>query len=537
MLNKTMKNRPPKAVPAFTAPHWAATETGKRLMAKGANAIEAMVGAAATIAVVYPHMNAIGGDGFWLISEPDGKTTCIDASGCAAAAASIEKYRSEGFGNMPALGPKVAATVAGTVDGWRRALDIAAGLGGGLLLSDILADAIRLAENGTATPEHMAQSAASQWDAMKAGLDRRTGFVAGERPPRVGDRLVQPELARTLKRLADHGPRAFYEGDLARDIARDLRRVGSPLTLDDLRDYRADVVAPLSLRIGDAVLHVPPPPSQGVLSLMILATLRRVWQEAENETAKTHLLIEAIKQGLSWRAANLADPKTMRADWRKVLSDEAILARAERIDPTKATPWPRPLGRGDTIWMGAMDKDGRMVGFIQSLYWSFGSGVVLPTTGIIWHNRAKSFALREGHPNALGPGKKPMHTLAPAFADFDDGRRLSFGSMGGDGQTQTVSILFSRHAWDGENLAEAIGRPRFVVGKSPIPGDVARQILLEGRYSSEFVRELSRMGHDIALTKDFDSVMGHAGGILSTPDGVTEAAFDPRGDGAAAVDF
>lgn len=225
MLNKTMKNRPPKAVPAFTAPHWAAAETGKRLMAKGANAIEAMVGAAATIAVVYPHMNSIGGgDGFWLISEPDGKTTCIDTSGCAAAA-SIEKYRSEGFGNMPALGPKVAATVAGAVDGWRRALDIAAGLGGGLLLSDILADAIRLAENGTATPEHMAQSAASQWDAMKAGLDRRTGFVAGERPPRVGDRLVQPELARTPKRLADHGPRAFYEGDLARDIARDLRRV------------------------------------------------------------------------------------------------------------------------------------------------------------------------------------------------------------------------------------------------------------------------------------------------------------------------
>ena len=311
--------------------------------------------------------------------------------------------RSEGL--YAALGPKVAATVAGTVDGWRRALDIAAGLGGGLLLSDILADAIRLAENGTATPEHMAQSAASQWDAMKAGLDRRTGFVAGERPPRVGDRLVQPELARTLKRLADHGPRAFYEGDLARDIARDLRRVGSPLTLDDLRDYRADDVETLALRIGDAVLHVPPPPSQGVLSLMILATLRRVWQEAENETAKTHLLIEAIKQGLNWRAANLADPKTMRADWRKVLSDEAI------------------------------------------------------------------------------------------------------------------------------------GRPRFVVGKSPIPGDVARQILLEGRYSSEFVRELSRMGHDIALTKDFDSVMGHAGGILSTPDGVTEAAFDPRGDGAAAVDF
>lgn len=527
---------------AFTAPYALATETAQRLFAEGANAIEAMVGAAATIAVSYPHMNGLGGDAFWLIDEPGKDPVCIDAAGPAAAQAHLETYKQQGFTEIPALGPWAAGNVAGTVDGWRLALEYARDHwgrtksgGSEIPLSRLLGDAVQLAEDGISVSGHMADAAALRWAEFKSTIPEkhRRGFMGRTFPPVRGDVLCQPELAATLGRLAKHGLRDFYSGDLARDIATDLRHAGSPLMLDDLQDYHARFVKPLQLRVGDAVIHTPPPPSQGGLTLGILGMVQPLWKEVTTEADRLHFLIEAVKRGLNWRARNLADRPAMKPDWQEAfLGEEALAAQTASIDLRTASPWPRPGGAGDTIWMGAMDADGRMVSFIQSLYWGFGSAMMLRHTGILWQNRTKGFVLAPDHPNALKPGRRPMHTLAPAMARFDDGRRLSFGTMGGDGQAQTLATIFSRYGWDGVNLQQAVSAPRFVLGKSASHAP-SNQLVLESRIDPDVVFDLEARGHSLILTDDFDSVMGHAGAIARDQAGLVSVACDPRSDGRA----
>ena len=513
-----------------TAPHHLAAQAGRDVLADGGTAVEACVATAATLAVVYPHMTGIGGDGFWLIAEPDGRVHAVHGCGGAAAAADLSLYA--GLEAIPWRGPLAANTVAGTVSGWEAAL--ATG-GAGLPLARLLADAIRHAEAGVVVTDGGAAIAAGKGAELRdqPGAYAATFEPAG-RPLRAGEVLRQPRLAETLRRLARDGLDGFYRGALAADIAADLAALGSPVSADDLAAHLAERPAPLSVAVRAARLFNTAPPTQGLASLLILALFDRLGVAEADGAAHLHGLVEATKQAFPVRDAHVGDPALMTLDPQALLDDAGGLdAMAARIDAGRALPWPQPPAVGDTCWFGAADREGRVVSCIQSTYFEFGSGLVLPRTGITWQNRGSSFRLAADGWNALRPGRKPFHTLNPALARFDDGRVMAYGTMGGEGQPQTQAAIFSRYAWLGVGLQEAVTRPRWLLGRTW--GEESTSLKLEDRFDPAVIERLRAMGHDVELLPPFTAVMGHAGAVVRHSDGVLEGATDPRSDGAVAA--
>jgi len=513
------------------APHHLAAQAGRDVLRDGGNAIEAMVAAAAAIAVVYPHMNAIGGDGFWLIHQPGREPVAIDACGAAASQATRDFYR--GSDSIPARGPRAALTVAGTISGWRQALDLARDWGPQLPLSRLLADAIRHARNGIAVTTSQAALTRAKLDGLRDAPGFAKTYLIDGRPPRRGARLCQPALGDTLEALATRGLDDFYRGELARRIALGLEAIGSPLTLADLAAHRAQVVQPLSLRLSDLTLYNLPPPTQGLASLAILGVFERLGVRTGEGFDHVHGLVEATKRAFRMRDRVVTDPGRVPESLVDGLSAERLDALAADIDRTRSLPWPEPAQPGDTIWMGAIDSEGRAVSFIQSVYWEFGSGCVVGDTGVCWQNRGTSFSLDPSALNALEPGRKPFHTLNPALARFDDGRVMVYGTMGGDGQPQTQAALFTRYARFGQPLQQAISAPRWLLGRTW--GDVSTSLKLESRFDPARVRALREAGHAVeVLDEAFSDTMGHAGALVRHSDGLIEGAADPRSDGIAA---
>ncbi len=513
------------------APHHLAAQSGLAVLREGGNAIEAMVAAAATIAVVYPHMNSIGGDGFWLIQQPGKAPIGIDASGAAAALATPALYRDNGKTVIPARGALAALTVAGTVSGWAKALELSAAWGGRLPLSRLLADSIAYAEGGVPlTAAHIAMT-----DAKRDELADLRGFARVFRPSEMtqGDMLVQARLGSTLRHLAAVGLADFYSGDVARSAAQDLEAAGSPLRLSDLSAHKAQTVTPLRTRISAGIIYNLPPPSQGLASLLILGIFDQIRPERPEGFEHVHRLVEATKRAFLIRDAAVTCPSRLPKPPMSLLTDKVIAEEIGQINLTKAAPWPAPApANGDTIWMGAIDSQGCAVSFIQSTYWEFGSGLMLPDTGVLWQNRGTSFSLDPAQLNCLEPGRKPFHTLNPALAHLSDGRVMVYGTMGGDGQPQTQAAVFTRYAMYGEPLAEAIAAPRWLLGRTW--GAVSTSLKLESRFPSRVVKALWRAGHEVEMVDDFTDVMGHAGAVIRHPSGLYEGASDPRSDGAAA---
>ncbi|WP_025290435.1 gamma-glutamyltransferase family protein [Sphingomonas sanxanigenens] len=513
-----------------TAPHHLAAQAGLAILQDGGNAAEATVAIAATLAVVYPHMTSIGGDGFWLIAEPDGRVEAISGCGGAASAADLALY--EGLSAVPWRGPLAANTVAGTISGWEAALVATRAM---LPLERLLRDAIHHAEAGVAVTRGGADIAAAKGPELRRqpGLWARI-FEPEGRPLVEGELLRQPLLAATLRRLADEGLGSFYEGPLAADIAADLAALGSPVTAADLAMHRVELPVPLSAQIAGATLYNMTPPTQGLASLLILALFDRLEAGDADGFAHVHGLVEATKQAFLVRDTHVGDPAYMTIDPQALLDDRAALdAMAGRIDPARALPWPQPGQLGDTCWFGAADAEGRVVSAIQSTYFEFGSGLVLPGSGITWQNRGASFRLAEAGWNALKPRRKPFHTLNPALARFDDGRVMAYGTMGGEGQPQTQAALFSRYARYGINLQEAITRPRWLLGRTW--GEDSTSLKLEDRFDPALYAALRAAGHAVELLPAFTATMGHAGAIVRHPDGQFEGATDPRSDGAVAA--
>jgi gamma-glutamyltranspeptidase/glutathione hydrolase len=511
------------------APHHLAAQAGRDVLRDGGNAIEAAIATAACLAVVYPHMTGIGGDGFWLIHYPDGRVHAIDACGRAAQAATLDFYR--GHASIPWRGPGAANTVAGTVSGWALALQQA---GGGLSLQRLLQDAIHHAGDGVPVTLGGAHIAASKSAELRVQPGAYASiFEPHGAPLHEGALLYQTQLAHTLQRLADQGLDSFYRGALAEDIAADLQALGSPLRAHDLASHRAEPSVPLSVAIHGARLYNHAPPTQGLASLLILALFDRLQAEHADSYAHLHGLIEATKQAFLIRDAHLGDPAWMTLDAQALLDDSAALdALAARIDMRSALPWPQPSQAGDTVWFGAIDAHGRAVSCIQSTYFEFGSGLVLPRTGITWQNRGCSFRLAADGWNALAPGRKPFHTLNPALATFDDGRVMAYGTMGGEGQPQTQAAIFSRYARFGMPLQQAITAPRWLLGRTW--GEDSTSLKLEDRFGPALVQALRDAGHAVELLPAYTSVMGHAGALVREVDGVLSGASDPRSDGAAA---
>ncbi len=513
---------------AFTAPHYAASTVGNDILQRGGTAIEAMVAAAASIAVEYPHMNGLGGDGFWLISEPGKAPVAIDACGTAAGLANSDFY--QGLEAIPSRGGKAALTMAGAVAGWQKALEISANWQSPMPLQDLLATAISQANWGIEVTQSMSDASFKTFDDL-AGDEHFSQFLIKGKALKKGKIVKLTKLANTLQRLADNGLSDFYHGDIARELAADLEAAGSPIRLSDFNQYQAKVVTPLSVSTSKGKLYNLPAPTQGIASLIILALYDRVVSQGSSDADMVHLLIECTKQAFIKRNEYLTDPGRLSVDLHSFLTDEALDEMAAAIKLDCALPWPQEAKLGDTIWMGACDNQGRMVSYIQSLYWEYGSGVVSPQTGIVWNNRGTSFSLTPGHLQQLKPGLKPFHTLNPAFAELNDGRRISYGTMGGEGQPQTQAALFSRYVYHNQPLDKSIALGRWLLGRTW--GDQSHNLKVE-RDLNEYVGEdLLARGHDMVVVDACNELMGHAGAVVLHPDETTEAATDPRSDGKA----
>lgn len=517
-----------------TAPHHLASQAGLDVLRDGGNAIEAMIAAASTIAVVYPHMNGLGGDGFWLIGRPGEKVTAIQGCGRSAGLAERDWYKDQGHNEIPSRGPLSALTVPGTVDGWRLAQEVSRSRHDGRLpLSRLLQDAIGHARDGVAVTRTLN-------DCTRAKLDELTDvpgfadvYLQDNAPHPIGIRLRQQRVAATLEQLVAAGLDDFYRGDLARSIARDVEATGSPLRLSDLERHAAEMVAPLDTDVAGHKVYNMPPPTQGLASLLLLATYSQIAAEKAEGFDFVHRLVEATKVAFRVRDRYVTDPRYMEQSAENFLDEGRIAELVKQVSFERAAPWPHPAKPGDTVWLAATDKNGLCVSFIQSIYWEFGSGVILPESGITCQNRGISFSLDESHPNRLDPGRLPFHTIQPAMAQLSDGRLMAYGTMGGEGQPQTQGMIFARHVLHGMPLQATITAPRWLLGRTW--GMAETNLKIEDRMDKGVVQALRDAGHDIEMVDGFSDMMGHAGAIVLHRDGLLEGAGDPRSDGVVAA--
>jgi gamma-glutamyltranspeptidase/glutathione hydrolase len=518
---------------AVAAPHMAAVEAGEAVLREGGNALEAMIAVAAAIAVVYPHMNGIGGDSFWIVREPSGRVRYIEACGFAGEHATIERYRALGLDSIPVRGPQAALTVPGTIGGWTLAADMASENGGRLPRDMLLHHATALAADGHRVGACEARYIVKEEQAvLDLPFFKETFFIDGEKPKTDALRRM-PALGATLRQLADAGFDDFYRGDVARELAADMAAAGTAVTRDDLARYRAVERAPLAARLKDCTLYQPQPPSQGFAALMMLGIFDELGPFEPESGPQWHAFIESVKRANALRDKVVTDQSRMKEDPSAYLTRDRFRREAERVEMGRAAPWPLPRDEdGDTIWAGCIDGNGMAVSLIQSLFWEYGSGVVLPKTGVLMQNRGLGLSLDPASINALKPGMRPFHTLHAPMAVFDDGRIMSYGSMGGEVQPQITSANFLRHARFGMNPRAALDAPRLTFGKAW--GEARATVKAESRFDDAVLGDLRRLGHEVEVNPNpYADSFGHAGMLVRHADGHVDACHDPRADGGA----
>ncbi|TSI05958.1 gamma-glutamyltransferase [Lysinibacillus sp. BW-2-10] len=527
-----------------TTPHYLASQAAITTLQKGGNAIEAAIAAASTIGVVYPHMNGIGGDNFWLIYNAKTKELkALNASGRSGEMATINFYKSQGYTKIPSRGALAANTVPGAVAGWGQAYAYSnEEMNGSLSWVSLLESAIHYAKEGfpvTPSQEYWTSVNLDEKDTEFRALGRYAGFkqvfLKGNRPYQAGDVMKQMDLAKTLTAIAENGANHFYNSELTEKVVADLQKHGGILTVEDFKKHTSDWVKPISVPYRDYVAYNLPPNTQGMASLSILNILNHINMKEIEEGSSTyyHVLVEAIKHAFVDRDRYLTDPNFMDIPISEILSEQHGLELAEKIrDSDRAKELQLLDAKGDTVWLGIVDEYGNAVSFIQSIYHEFGSGFIPEGTGIVLQNRGSYFSLDENHVNALAPRKRSFHTLNPAMLLKNGNPTLVYGTMGGEGQPQTQAALVTRIVDYGMNVQEAIEAPRWLYGRTW--GASSNSLKVENRISNEVLTELKQLGHDIEVLEEFTDTMGHAGGILI--DEKTNVKFggaDPRGDGMA----
>lgn len=526
-----MLDTPVFASAAVAAPHRLASEAGRAILAEGGNAIEAVVAMAATLAVLYPHLNGIGGDGFWLVHEPGGRLHGVEACGPAGALATIERYRGKDYDTLPAYGPEAALTVAGVVAGWQLALELSRALGGRTPLRELLLDAISHCREGYAISDSELRKQPDELEALKAAPGFASSFWIDGDPPKPGARRRPTALGDALEQLAHAGLDDFYRGDVGREIAADLERIGAPVTRTDLERYGARSVAPLTLKLPGLTIANLPPPTQGLASLMILGIVELRDEARLDSFEHHHGLIEATKRAFAIRDRYIADPTHLSHPPAEFLSDAALMREAAAINGKRAAKLSLREADDDgaAVWMGAIDGSGLAVSYVQSNGRAYGSGCVLPTTGIHWQSRGASFSLDRDAVNPLAPGRKPFHRLNPALARFDDDRIVPYGAAGGDGQPQFQAQILSRYR-AGQSLATAVDAPRWLLSKGRGAGSASLKV--ESRFDPSLLERLDAAGHPIAESSHaYCESFGHAGMLVKHARGQVEAVHDPRSDG------
>jgi oxamate amidohydrolase len=518
---------------AVAAPHKAACAAGQAVLKEGGNALEAMIAVAATLAVVYPHMNGIGGDSFWIIREPSGRVRYIEACGFAGKHATIDRYRMLGLDAIPVRGPQAALTVPGTIGGWQIAQHIARENGGKLPLDVLLHHGISAARDGHAVGASEARYIIKEEQSvLELPFFRDTFFIDGKKPE-AGALRKMPALGATLQHLADAGLDDFYRGDIGRELAADLERAGTAVTRDDLVRYSAIERKPLAARLKDSTVYMPQPPSQGFAAQLMLGIFDELDVKQHDSIHHLHGFIESVKRANAIRDRVVTEFDRMTDKPEDYLTRERFRKEAAQVSMNRVAPWPLPPPEdGDTVWAGAIDSNGMAVSLIQSIFWEYGSGVVLPTTGVLMQNRGLGLSLDPLSMNALAPGRRPFHTLHAPMAIFDDGRIMSYGSMGGEVQPQITSNLFLRYARFGDLPTAALHAPRFTFGKAW--GAARATVKAESRIDSGLVSALQKLGHEVEINpKPYADSFGHAGMLIKHADGHVLADHDPRADGGA----
>ena len=527
-MNKLLKTQTSQKG-MVVSPHHAASDAGLEILKKGGNAIEASIAVASSLAIHYPHMTGIGGDAFWLVYDPKEGVSFIEASGYSGYDVKKELY--EGLSEIPFRGKLAANTAAGAVSAWDLAFEKSKTWGGKMAPATLLSEAISSANNGIKVSKSLSETLKEKQAELQADTFFESVYYPNKEVPKEGEILVQKSLGETLKRISQEGFDTFYRGSLSKDIANDFSKREGFITLNDLNNHHASWNKALELQTSQSKLFNASAPTQGVASLMILGLFDR-WVEKLpqlDSSNHVHLLVEATKIAFSHRTKmdTSASPEELQA-W---LEPEYLDKLSEKIDLQKAKTWGKETAPGDTTWFGAVDSQGRVVSAIQSIYHEFGSGLMLPKTGIVWQNRGCSFSLDSSHIQTLMPHKKPFHTLNPAIALFNDGRVMAYGTMGGDGQPQTQAAVYSRYAYYNDDLQTTINKPRWLLGRTW--GNSSESLKLESRFPLDCQEDLIKKGHDVEILSSLDSAVGHAGAIVWHPNGKIEGASDPRSDGKA----
>ncbi|WP_151732871.1 gamma-glutamyltransferase [Paenibacillus tengchongensis] len=508
------------------SPHYLASAAGARILARGGNAFDAAVAVSATLAVVYPHMTGLGGDAFWLTySAGEARVRVYNGSGRSAYAVRRDSYAGEG--RIPHRGVRSAITVPGMADSWAAVLAEY----GRMPLAEVLEPAIGYASGGF--PLSPDQHAGSRLAGAALAPAAAAIYLPGGAVPPAGRQFRQPQLAGTLRLLAEGGRDAFYKGAVAAEISRFMLAEGGYLAREDFADHCGEWTEPVSTDYHGLRVYQAPPNSQGFTALMALNILERFDFAAIKHGSYEyyHLLTEALKLSFRDRDRVLSDPAFTPVPVQQLLDKAYAAALAAHISPERAAALEsEPVGR-DTAYAAVVDRDGNAVSFIQSLYFEFGSGIVAGDTGILLQNRGSFFSLDPAHVNTLEPHKRSFHTLMPAMACRDGKPVYLYGTQGGEGQPQTQTLLLTRMLHYGMDPQAAVSEPRFVWGRTW--GEPTQELKVERRAGRRVLAALAEAGHLVRPVRAYDGVMGHAHAIAAGEDGTISGGTDPRCDGAA----
>lgn len=507
-----------------------ASQAGAAILARGGNAIDAAIAAHAVMTVVAPMWNGIGGDLFAIVYDAKtGKYYGLNASGWAPAAQSIERLHKIGLREMPAHGIE-PVTVPGSVDGWQKLLDRF----GKKKLNEVLAPAIQIAQDGYPVTEWIAQHFASNVDLLRDNENAARTFLISDRAPHVGEIMRNPDLAWSLRQIAQGGRDAFYKGEITKRILAVSARHGGALAAQDFSDYSSEWVDPISTTYRGWTVYELPPNVQGIGALELLNIMENFDLHAFglNSTRALHVQIEAKKLAYADVLRYVGDPRSAKVPVSGMLSKQYAAERAKLINMDHAncaaepgTPVP---SAGDTVYLSAVDRDGNMVSFIESNYAEFGSGLVADGTGFVLHDRGALFSLDPASPNAIAGRKRPLHTIIPAFMEKDQ-VRIAFGIMGGWNQAQAHAQFVSHIVDFGQNIQAALETARFT--KRTFGGC---DLQLENRVPGNVKSELEAKGHKLTMHNGYSDAFGGGQAVMRDyAAGVNYGASDPRKDGAA----
>lgn len=505
---------------ALTTPHPDATAIGMKVLQQGGTASEALIAAGAALTVVMPHFCGLGGDAVWLVVGRDGHQQSFLAIGQGL-------DRPMPKGPLPLRGPGSILTSAAVVDGWQCAFTHSKKtLGGYSKWEDLLQPAISLAQNGSPVTRSQAFWGNFRKDEFENWRGFNAIFADKGRPLEEGYLLRQPALADSLSLIAEKGADEFYKGGLSNRIVEGLSAQGVAISQADLARTTTKVTNPLTLKYRDFTLLAPPAPTQGITTLQIMGILSRfdLSRLPPDEADHFHLCVEAVKRAFL-RRGSISDPAFSGNCIENFLADETLDQLASSISHSDAMPWPYKWQHGDTVFLGAIDAQGNAASVLQSIYFDWGSGVVAGDTGIIWQNRGAAFSRDPSNLNAFAPGKLPFYTLNPGIALKQGRPHFVYGTQGADGQPQTLAMLLTRLIDFGQAPQEALGAPRFLLGRTF--SDSQDSLKIEAGTDTQTVAELKARGHEVKLIPAHSPIAGQAGIVLSEPDRCM-AWHDPR---------